>query len=389
MSHDNPVVTEDELDRRTIRRRDLVSCNAAFIDCRTPGSDRKENYSLIGNGVSQNADQVINLQEDHGFNIGAAAMPYGVTNSLHMHFTAEVFFNFRGTWRFRWGKDGKGGEYVSHEGDVVTVPTWIFRGFTNEGVDDGWLFTALGQANTGGIIWGPSVLDEAEGHGLYLTSDNRLIDTAAGDELPDDTSLIRPMPEDLVNSLRVYSDEEMRRRVTQPGDLVWCEEPFLCSLIPGGRAQLASVIGYGMAENRDMEPRVTNPHSFNVAWLRAAVGEGMLQHWHAENQVLIVRSGTWEVTLNTGADEVSVVLEPEDTLSVPPYAWRTFRARSTGSDSSIDGFAQMLVINGGDARVRLHWSGELWKNVSDKGISRDADGYVAPAFLLAMMTEDD
>jgi mannose-6-phosphate isomerase-like protein (cupin superfamily) len=383
----NPLISASELERRTIRRKDLVSCNAAFIDCRTPGSDQKENYALIGGGVSQNAGQVINLQEDHGYNIGAAAMPRGVTNSLHMHFTAEVFFNFRGTWRFRWGKDGKGGEYVSHEGDIITVPTWIFRGFTNEGTDDGWLFTALGQSDTGGIIWGPSVLNEAEGHGLYLTSDNRLIDTVAGDQLPeDDDVLIRPMPADIVESLRNYSAEEMRSRITTTDDLVFFEHPFLCSSIPGGGAQLAAVIGYGMAEDRDIAPRVANPHSFNVAWLRAREGEGMLRHWHSETQVLIVKSGSWTVTLNEGPEEVQVTLQPEDTLSVPRNAWRTIRNAAAPEDSE---FGELLVINGGDARVRLHWSPEVWKEVHDKGLSRDADGYIAPMFLLAMMTDDD
>lgn len=383
---ENPVISPAELQRRTIRRSELVSCNAAFIDCRTPGSDKKENYALIGNGVSQNSGQVINLQEDHGFNIGAAAMPNGVTNSLHMHFTAEVFFNFRGTWRFRWGRDGQGGEYVSKVGDIITVPTWIFRGFTNEGQDDGWLFTALGQSDTGGIIWGPSVLNEAEGHGLYLTSDNRLIDTVAGDELPGEDVLIRPMPNDVVESMRVYSAEEMRGRITSTEDLVFSENPFLCSGLPGGGAQLASVIGYGMSEDRDLAPRVTNPHSFSVAWLRAREEEGMLRHWHSESQVLIVKSGVWTVTLNEGPNEVQVTLRPEDTFSVPPNAWRVIRLEERPDESE---FGELVVVNGGDARVRLHWSPEVWQAVTDKGLSRDADGYIAPSFLLAMMTDDD
>ncbi len=214
----NVVVSSTEAERRTIRRDALVSCNQAFIDCRTPGSDKKENYSLIGNGVSQNPGQVINLKEDHGYNIGAAAMPNGVTNNLHMHFTAEVFLNFRGDWLFRWGKDGKGGEYISHEGDIVSMPTWIFRGFTNVGPDNGWLFTALGQADTGGIIWGPSVLKEAEVHGLHLTADNELIDTIAGDALPDPEQLIRPMPEDVVDDLRTYTPEQVRARISTKED---------------------------------------------------------------------------------------------------------------------------------------------------------------------------
>ena len=171
--------------RRTILRADWVPCKAAFIDCRTPGSDRKDNYAFIGAGVSQNADQFVNLTEPHGFNLGAAGMPNGVTNNLHLHFTAEVFINFGGDFRLRWGVDGKQGEYVSHDGDVISVPTWIFRGFTNEGPDDGILLTVLGHDVTGGIIWGPSVLEEAESYGLYLTADNRLIDTVAGDERAD------------------------------------------------------------------------------------------------------------------------------------------------------------------------------------------------------------
>jgi hypothetical protein len=71
------VVPITELERRTIRRSDWVPCNSAFIDCRTPGSDRKENYAFIGAGVSQNANQYVNLTGGHGFNLGAAGMPIG------------------------------------------------------------------------------------------------------------------------------------------------------------------------------------------------------------------------------------------------------------------------------------------------------------------------
>ena len=53
-----------------------------------PGSHLKQNYSLIGPGVTQSSEQIVNIHEPHGFNIGAAAMPKGVTNNLHLHFTA-------------------------------------------------------------------------------------------------------------------------------------------------------------------------------------------------------------------------------------------------------------------------------------------------------------
>src|SRR3546814_6821713 len=52
---------------RLIRYEDLVPCQLAFIDCKLPGSDRKLNYSIIGPGVTQSTEQVVNLAEPHGF----------------------------------------------------------------------------------------------------------------------------------------------------------------------------------------------------------------------------------------------------------------------------------------------------------------------------------
>ncbi len=117
------TVTEAQAKERLIRRSDLVASKLAFIDCKIPGSHLKENYAIIGPGVSQDASQVIPLAEPHGFQIGAAVMPNGITSNLHIHFTAEVFIIFRGKWLFRWGADGKDGEIVGEAGDVVSVPT--------------------------------------------------------------------------------------------------------------------------------------------------------------------------------------------------------------------------------------------------------------------------
>ena len=65
-------------------------------------------------------------------------------------------------------------------------------------------------------------------------------------------------------------------------------------------------IGYGMSEDRRQVPRVHEPHSFNLAWLRAVPGEGVLRHRHDQTQVLTVKSGVWDVTLNDG-DEARTV----------------------------------------------------------------------------------
>ncbi|WP_037357363.1 cupin domain-containing protein [Amycolatopsis orientalis] len=374
MSADEGPVPAGELARRTIRRADFVSCDQAFIDCRTPGSDRKENYSMIGPGVTQNPGQVVNLREPHGFNIGAAAMPHGITNNLHLHFTAEVFLCFRGEFLLRWGADGDEGELVLREGDIASIPTWIFRGFTNIGPDDGWLFTVLGHDDTGGIIWGPSVLREAAGHGLYLTADNQLVDALAGEEVPDPAELIQPMAPADIAALPSYDAAKLRRRVATSDDLQWSSRALLGTAVSGGRVELAPVIGFGMTEDRDQEPRVYHPHGHNIAWLRAEPGEGVPLHRHDETQVLLVKDGEWEVTLNRH-DEVSVRLGPWDMVSVPRGAWRSIRNVSGER-------ATLLVVNGGDGRVRLDWDDEVVKAAADAGVGRDHNGYLAPWHLL-------
>ena len=383
------VVPSTEVARRTIRRTDWVAEKAAFIDCRTPGSDRKSNYAFIGPGVSQNSKQFINLSEPHGYNVGAAGMPNGVNNNLHLHFTAEVFINFGGTFRVRWGVDGKAGEYVSGDGDIISVPSWIFRGFTNEGPDDGLLLTVLGQDVTGGIIWGPSVLKEAESYGLHLTADNRLIDTVAGDELPPDVPLIKPMKQEYIDELTPYSVEEMRGRVTAPSDRKYSQRGLLCQSLPGGNGQLALVIGYGMSEDRRQVPRLHEPHSFNMAWLKATPGEGMLRHRHNASSTLLVKSGTWRVTLNEGEAEESVDLGPQDMLSVLPGSWRRIELLEAGDDAAEEGTGELLVVNAGDGRVRLEWAPEVVEAAFDAGWMLDPNGYLAPVAVLVTATEDD
>ena len=187
---------------RLIRRSDMVACKLAFIDCKMPGSVGKENYSLIGAGVTQSADQVVNITEPHGFSLGVAAMPPGTTNNLHVHYTAEVFMVFSGTWLFRWGADGKDGEIIGKAGDVVSIPTFIFRGFSNVGDESGWIFTALGGDDTGGIIWHPSILSTARQHGLYLTKQNMMVDTEAGAAKPAPEDLLEPLDTATIHSLR-------------------------------------------------------------------------------------------------------------------------------------------------------------------------------------------
>jgi quercetin dioxygenase-like cupin family protein len=371
---DEVQVTAREAEERTIRHAELVPDEAAFIDTKLPGSERKLNYPLIGAGVSENEAQVTPVDVPHGFSLGAAVMPAGVTNSLHSHFTAEVFVCMAGEWQFRWGIDGADGEALVREGDVISIPTWMFRGFTSKS-DDAWLYTALGRDDAGGLIWAPSVLEQAAEHGMYLRADNKILEVEPGQGAPEGVELVRPLSEEDLASLRRVSEPEMRERLATPEDLQWSERPFLDSTLPGGGAELALVVGYGLTEDRDQTPRVADPHGLTMAWLRAEPGRGMSLHRHDRAQAMIVKSGRWRVTFNR-AEPVTVEIGRYDVLSLPPGAWR--KLESVGDQTAL-----AMFVTEGDGRVHLQWDETVRDNARAAGVTIDANGYVAPARLVA------
>ncbi|WP_417522711.1 hypothetical protein [Marinovum sp.] len=365
-------ISQSDADARHITRDDYVSCTVAFIDCKKPGSHLKENYSIIGPGVTSSDEQVINLPEPHGFNIGAAAMPNGITNNLHIHFTAEVFIVQKGEWTFRWGPNGEN-EVLGREGDIVSVPTWIFRGFTNAGPDDGWLFTVLGGDNTGGVIFHPEIIREAADYGLYISNDNTLIDASRGDAVPDESGRIPPMPDDAFAELRKVSREEMMKRVVT-ADARDFRPAFVDARLPGCGTEIAPVIGFGLTQNRDHAAPITNPHGFSVEWLRMSAGQKVSPFTLDDKMVLILRSGKLRLSLNEGAD-VTVDLNERDTYSIPAGVVRSIAALG-------DSPAEALVVVSGDHRKRPQFSDEVIAAAREAGQALDAGGYVANAALL-------
>ena len=62
-------MTPAEMDARIVRYGELKPCKTAFIDAHTPGSDRKENFTIIGGGVSESPDQHVHIRDTPGFNV--------------------------------------------------------------------------------------------------------------------------------------------------------------------------------------------------------------------------------------------------------------------------------------------------------------------------------
>ena len=368
------ILTPAELQRRHIRRNQYRSCDDAFIDVRLPGSTPKENYSIVGPGVTQNANQVVNLREPHGFNIGAAGMAPGITNNLHLHFTAEVFVACEGRFTLRWGAAGDEGEAVLEEGDVMCMPTWMFRGFSNTGSRHGFLMTVLGGDDTGGIIWAPDVMQRARATGLYLGRDNQLIEVAAGHAPPPESDLLPLMPPHEAAALRHWSVPELMARCVTLAQRDF-RAATLDAVLPGHGWQLAPVIGWGLSQHRSHQPAVADPQGFSVEWLRVPAGQCSAPFAIDETAVLVHASGPLQVALNTGEPQLLADLGAWDTLSLPGGCWRQFI--NTGTQD-----AEALLVVAGDSRKTPRFDGGVHTAAAALDMTLDAGGRLARRSLL-------
>ncbi len=293
---------------KLVRYSELMPGKSAFVDARTPGSHLKENFCIIGKGVAENPAQPIHIREVTGFHVGAAGQPPGILNSLHSHFTAEIFMVFKGSFRFFWGAHGDH-EVTLHPGDVLSVPVRCFRGFEVVGDVYGFVFVVLGGQNAGGgIEWHPDVLLEGRKHGLYLLWDKTLVDTAAGETVPNESKLFQPMSRREAEAYNDFSAEEMLRFVSlaenrQPG------EPF---------SPEAGFTQYNISGDPDADEDfdIRSRDGVCIYGYGTSAGRSVPLHRRREKQVLQQFSGDVELAF----DDSSVppmVLTPGDTFDLP------------------------------------------------------------------------
>lgn len=292
-----------------VRYADLEYARSAFIDARTPGSHLKENYCIIGKGVSENPRQPIHIHQTDGFHIGAAGQPPGILNSLHSHFTAEIFMIFKGTFRIYWGPEAEG-EAILGPGDIISVPTYCFRGFEVIGEKNGFLFAVLGGDDCGGgIVWHPDVIYEGRRHGLYLKKDKSLADTVAGDPVPSEDELFVPM-----SSQEVYRHK--RPTVTEMLERV--------SFLHERSSQESDFTRAGSFECHHISGSPESEYNFEIKALDAVSifayqmdEDGFVpMHRRRENTVLVNHSGDILVTFEKDQLE-PILLTPGDVFDTP------------------------------------------------------------------------
>lgn len=383
-------MTEEQIKARFIPFSSLQYSTEAFIDYCIPECSPKYNYALIGAGVSQNPKQPVSLREKHGFQVGGISMPHGKRNPPHMHFTAEVFICTRGNWEMHWGFNPDHQMAALGEGDILTVPTWIYRGFKNVGVDDGFMFTALGRDSTGGILWGPSTLELARQNGVRLTDDYQIIDENAGQRWTEAMQPLKPMSESEIAALRVWSPQEMSQRLVRFADLDWSASATLDAALPGCGAMLAPVIGLGLSEDRSQQAPVVNAHGFSIEWLKLAPGGRLSRHQLSEKQVLVVYQGELLISVDSSPLKAGGAVDPStaattvaakgfsggwDSFAMPANCWRSYE--NTGHQDAV-----VLMITAGDARKTITWADEVIQAAGKLGHAIDANGYVGPKYFI-------
>lgn len=277
----------EDMEKRLVRYDDLRPCYNAFIDTRSPGSEAKENFTIIG-GVSENPDQYVHIAEPHGFNIGAARQPPQCVNSQHSHKSAEVFVVHSGSWRFDLGEKGDDAQVTLHPGDVISIPINIFRGFTNVGDDIGTLWAVLGNDDPGRVTWAPYVFDMAKDYGLVLLENGSLVDLTKGETIPEGMKAMAPTNAEEVAQMTRVSPEDAKAFVWENADHDEAEK-----LIIGEGAPI------------DWE------HGFTLS--RFAPGQNETVKFADDAKVFFVQKGQYQLSWAQGALDLGA----GDTITIP------------------------------------------------------------------------
>jgi quercetin dioxygenase-like cupin family protein len=278
----------------------------------------------VGPGVSESPEQFVHISEPHGFNIGAARQPPHCVNSQHSHETAEVFVVHSGDWTLNFGEHGEL-KLPAGPGAVASIPTNLFRGFSNVGAEEGFLWVALGQDDPGRVLWAPQVFDMASKFGLVLMADGSLVDTARGDAAPPQGDLMPRTSPAQVAALATPDPERLGKCIIAADDMAGQPGGLL-----GGAAGVDERLLIGPGAQIDW------PHGFTLSRVTFAATAKVPAYAHEQKEVWFVHSGDLACVAAGGEVELST----GDTMSVPEGLPRGWSATAE---------TIAFVVRGGDA----------------------------------------
>ena len=291
------------MNNRLAKFKDLVPSTLPFVEGKMDGHKERKNYSIVGPGVAEDSKQFVKIAMPHSFNLGAVSAMPNNGSGLHSHTTAEVFIIYSGKWKFYWGAEGKD-ETILSTGDIISMPTNMFRAFENAGDEEGLIFVVLGGDDPGIITWVPSVLEKAKKTGMALLNDNSLIDLSLN-EIPKGKSILEPISEEEIKKFDNYKLDQL--------------EKFICKNNENSKQvnkvndnfYLIQILG-NKFENKEYAPLINQDTGFNLSILKCKKGQ-ITNLKFEKPTILFSRTGKWEIMI----DDFQCILNPKDTISIP------------------------------------------------------------------------
>ena len=293
---------------RLIRYADLASMNVGGFHSATAAETPAEYFILLENDPFEPtaADAPVGLP--HGFTLKGERRVERGGSAGHKCATAEVLIIHTGRWRLTVGPDAD----VSTDlvpGDVVSIPPDLLRRWERLDGEAGFLFIVQGS-NAGtpddGTAVSESVADERR-----WVRDGRFIDYSSG-------------------TPRLREVAGGRDQSAMRGDAL---APYRINARQLTPCESSALSLRGVAEAGIISPPVTRdgfakgaietqwPHGFNLRSLMLHSGAYVPRHRRAETEVVLVQTGTLEVSWA----EVATMLGAGDVLSMPagvPHALR-------------------------------------------------------------------
>ena len=291
------------MNNRLAKFEDLVPSTLPFVEGKLEGHKERKNYSIVGPGVAEDSKQFVKIAMPHSFNLGAvSAMPKN-GSGLHSHTTAEVFIIYSGKWKFYWGAEGKD-ETILSAGDIISMPTNMFRAFENAGDEEGLIFVVLGGDDPGIITWVPSVLEKAKQTGMALLNDNSLIDLSIND-IPKNKSLLEPISSEEIKKFDNYKLNELEKYICKFSDRINYENKI------NENFNLIQVLG-DTFQDKKFNPVINHNTGFNLSILKAK--KGKLENLKfPKPTIMFSQKGSWQIKI----EDFIMKLNPKDTISIP------------------------------------------------------------------------
>ena len=281
---------------------ELVPSNLPFVEGKLEGHKQRKNYSIVGPGVAEDSKQFVKIPVPHGYNFGAVSAMPNNGSGLHSHTTAEVFLIYSGKWKFYWGADGKNHTFLD-QGDIISMPTNMFRGFENVGDEEGLIFVVLGQNDPGIITWVPNVLKRAKETGMALLDDNSLIDLSLN-KIPEGRELLKPISDEEVKKFDNYSFNEI-----QP--YIYKNKKNENEIDLNDDFKIIQIIGQEF-QRQKYSPIIDQKTGFNLSLLKSRNGE-LKDLLFSKPTILFCQKGSCSISVKN----TEYILNSKDTISIP------------------------------------------------------------------------